>query len=144
MAAVTMCSDFGAKKIKSVTVSIVSPSICHKVMGPDAIILVFWMLNFKPTFSLTSFISSRGSWWIAQKQLLPLNSRLSLSFLIYEGQVQPFPCDKIIYLPARVTVLSHFLSTCTTSDGATCPCISQGTARFEWADLSKTLSTTQM
>ena len=29
MAAVTICSDFGAKKIKSVTVSIVSPSICY-------------------------------------------------------------------------------------------------------------------
>ena len=29
------------KKRKSVTVSIVSPSICHKVMGPDAMILVF-------------------------------------------------------------------------------------------------------
>ena len=27
------------RKIKSVTVSIVSPSICHKVMGPDAMIL---------------------------------------------------------------------------------------------------------
>ena len=30
-----------SKKIKSVTVSIVSPSICHEVMGPDALILVF-------------------------------------------------------------------------------------------------------
>ena len=29
------------KKIKSVTVSIVSPSICHEVMGPAAMILVF-------------------------------------------------------------------------------------------------------
>ena len=29
------------KKIKSVTVSIVSPSICHEVLGPDAMILVF-------------------------------------------------------------------------------------------------------
>ena len=29
------------KEIKSVTVSIVSPSICHEVMGPDAMILVF-------------------------------------------------------------------------------------------------------
>ena len=29
------------EKIKSVTVSIVSPSICHEVMGPDAIILIF-------------------------------------------------------------------------------------------------------
>ena len=44
-------------KIKSVTVSIVSPSICHEVMGPDAMIFVFWMLSFKPTFSLSfSFI----------------------------------------------------------------------------------------
>ena len=39
------------KKIKSVTVS---PSICHEVMGLDAMILVFWMLSFKPTFS----------WWL--------------------------------------------------------------------------------
>ena len=44
------------KNIKSVTVSTVSPSICHEVMGPDARILVFWMLSFKPTFSLSSFI----------------------------------------------------------------------------------------
>jgi len=40
MAAATICRDFGAKKIKSVTVSIAFPSICYKVMGPDAIILV--------------------------------------------------------------------------------------------------------
>ena len=38
------------KKIKSVTVSIVSPSICHDMMGPDAMILVLGMLSFKPTF----------------------------------------------------------------------------------------------
>ena len=29
------------QKIKSATVSIVSPSICHEVMGPDHTILVF-------------------------------------------------------------------------------------------------------
>ena len=44
------------KKIKSILFySIVSPSICHEVMGWDAKILVIWMLNFKPTFSLSSF-----------------------------------------------------------------------------------------
>ena len=43
------------RKIKSVTVSTISPSTCHEVMGPDAMIYVFWMLNFKPTFSLSSF-----------------------------------------------------------------------------------------
>ena len=40
------------KKIKSVIVSTVSPSICHEVLGLDAKILVFWMLCFKPSFSL--------------------------------------------------------------------------------------------
>ena len=39
-------------KIKSDTVSTVSSSISHEVMGPDA---MFWMLSFKPTFSLYSF-----------------------------------------------------------------------------------------
>ena len=43
------------KKIKSVTVSIAFPSICHEMMGLDAIILVFWMLSSKPAFSLSSF-----------------------------------------------------------------------------------------
>ena len=43
------------KKIKSVTVSIVSPSVCHEVMGLVAMILVFWMLSFKSAFSLSSF-----------------------------------------------------------------------------------------
>ena len=33
-------------KIKSDTVSTVSPSICHEVMGPDSMIFVFWMLSF--------------------------------------------------------------------------------------------------
>ena len=42
-------------KIKSVIVSTVSPSISYEVMGPDAMILVFWMLNFKPTFLFSSF-----------------------------------------------------------------------------------------
>ena len=54
-------------KIKSVTVSTVSPSIYHEVMGPDAMILVFWMLSFKPTFSLSSFTFIRGF-------LVPLHS----------------------------------------------------------------------
>ena len=49
------------KKIKSLTVSIVSPSICHEVMGPDAMILVFWMLSFKPAFHSPLSLSLRGS-----------------------------------------------------------------------------------
>ena len=41
MAAVTICSEFGALENKSAIVSPFSPSIiCHEVMGPDAMILV--------------------------------------------------------------------------------------------------------
>ena len=43
------------RKMKSVAVSLVSLSICHEVMRPDVMILVFWKLSFKPTFSLSSF-----------------------------------------------------------------------------------------
>ena len=42
------------KKIKSLTVSTFSPSICHEVMGPDAMIFVFRMLSFKSAFSPSS------------------------------------------------------------------------------------------
>ena len=43
------------KKIKSVTVSIASLSIWHKMMGPDAMTLDFWMLSFKAAFSTLLF-----------------------------------------------------------------------------------------
>ena len=49
------------KKIKLLTVSIVSPSICYEVMGPDAMIFIFWMLSFKPGFHSPFSLSSRGS-----------------------------------------------------------------------------------
>ena len=43
------------KKIKPLTISIFPPSICHEMMGQDVMTLVFWMLSFKPAFSLSSF-----------------------------------------------------------------------------------------
>ena len=48
------------KKIRSLTVSIVSPSICHEMIGPDAMIFVFWMLRFNLFHSPLS-LSSRSS-----------------------------------------------------------------------------------
>ena len=56
MAAVTVHSDFGAQEnIKSVTVSISSPSICHEVKGLDAVSLAFLMLSVKATFFILLF-----------------------------------------------------------------------------------------
>ena len=47
-------------KIKTVTVSTVSPSVCHEVMKLDAMILVFLILSFKPAFLLFSFTLFTG------------------------------------------------------------------------------------
>ena len=43
------------QKRKAVTASTFSPSICHEVMGPDAMISAFLMLSFMPAYSLSSF-----------------------------------------------------------------------------------------
>ena len=56
MAAVIIHSDFGAQENKVChCFSIVSPSICHEVMGLDAMIFVFSMLSFTPSFPLSSY-----------------------------------------------------------------------------------------
>ena len=53
--------------IKSATVS---PSICNEVMGLDAMIFVFWMLSFKPTFSLSSINYILAKLFLLRKSLL--------------------------------------------------------------------------
>ena len=55
MAAVTVHSDFRAQENKVCHYFHWFPIFCHEVMGLDAMILVFWMLIFKPTFSLSTF-----------------------------------------------------------------------------------------
>ena len=60
------------KKRNFVTPSTFLPSICHEVMEPDAMIFVFWMLSFKPFFSLSSFTLIKR-----------LFSSSSLSFLLF-------------------------------------------------------------
>ena len=88
MAAVTIYSVLKPKKIKSLTVSTVSPSVCHEVMGPDAMMLVFWMLSFKPTFSLSSFTFIK---------------RLFSSFLLSAiGAVSSAYLKLLIFLPATL------------------------------------------
>ena len=65
MAAITICNDFGAQKIKSLTVPMVSPSICHEVMGLDAMILVFYQTSRGPQIEFFSsfFEHSPLLWW---------------------------------------------------------------------------------
>ena len=49
------------QKIKSLIVSIVSPSICHEMMGPDAMILVSECWPLSQPFHFPLSLSSRGS-----------------------------------------------------------------------------------
>ena len=71
------------KKIKFVTVSTFFPSICHEVMGPDAMSLVFLMLSFKPAFILSSFILIK--WFFSSSSLSAIRvvSSAYLRFLIF-------------------------------------------------------------
>ena len=106
MAAVTICSDFGAKKIKSVTVSTVSPSMCHEVMGPDAMILVFLMLSFKPAFSLSYFTfikrlfsSSSLSW--SGRSLLECSGVFGMFLPIVSSPRQPLCLLPLVAVPCQ-------------------------------------------
>ena len=58
------------KRIKPVTVSTVSPSICYEMMRPDAMIFIFWRLSFKPAFHSPLSLSSRG--FLVPLHFLPL------------------------------------------------------------------------
>ena len=73
----------GPKKIKFVTVSIVSPSICHEVMGPDAMILVFWILSFEPAFSLCSFTIIKRLFSSSSLSAIRVVSSVYLKLLIF-------------------------------------------------------------
>ena len=70
-------------KIKSDTVSTVSPSISHEVMGPDAMILVFRMLSFKPTFSLSSFTFIKRPFSSSSLSAIRVVSSVYMRFLIF-------------------------------------------------------------
>ena len=50
------------RKIKSDTISTVSPSISHEVMGPDAMIFVFWMLSFNGSIIWGDYCENMPGW----------------------------------------------------------------------------------
>ena len=87
-------------KIKSDTVSTVSPSISHEVMGSEAMIFVFWMLSFKPTFSLSSFTFIKR---------LFSSSSLSAIRVVSSAYLRLFIFLPAILIPACVSSSAAFL-----------------------------------
>ena len=84
------------KKIKSVTVSIVSPSVYHEVMQLDAMILVYWILSFKPAFSLSSFTFIKRLFSSSSLSAVRVVSSAYLRFFIFSWQ----SCFQLVLLPA--------------------------------------------
>ena len=103
MAAVTICTIgtiLEPKNVKLFTVTTVSPSISHEVMGLDAMILVFWMLSFKPNFSLSSF---------------HYHQRFFSSF-----SLSPVRVVSSAYLRLLIFLLAFLIPACTSSSPAFC------------------------
>ena len=82
-----------AKKIKSLIAHIVSSSICHEVMGPDAMILILWRLSFKPAFSLSSFTLIKGLFTSFLFSAIRMDSSAYLRILIFLPAVLIPACD---------------------------------------------------
>ena len=74
-------------QIKSATVSTVPPSICHEVMGLDAMILVFWMLSYKPMFSLSSFTFIKRLFSSSSLSAIRVVSSAYLRLLVFLPQI---------------------------------------------------------
>ena len=81
------------KKIKSVTASTFPPSIYHEVLGPDSMILVFWMLNFNPTFSLSSFTLIKRLFSFSSFSAIRVVSSAYLRLLIFLPAILIPACD---------------------------------------------------
>ena len=81
------------KKIRSVIVSIVSPSVCCEVMGPDAMIFIYYVLSFKPTFSLSSFTFIKRLLSPSSLSAIRVVSSAHLRLLIFLSAILIPTCD---------------------------------------------------
>ena len=91
MAAVTICSFFGAQK-NSLSLFSLFPHLCHEVMRPNTMILVFWMLSFKPTFSLSSFTFIKRLFSSSLLYAIKVVSSSYLSLLIFPPAILISAC----------------------------------------------------
>ena len=81
------------KNMKSDTVSRFPPSICHEVIGPKAMILVFWMLSCKPAFSLYSSTFIKRLFSFCLFSAIKVVSSAYLRLLLFISAVLISACD---------------------------------------------------
>ena len=63
------------------------PSISHEVMGPDAMIFIFWMLSFMPTFSLSTFTFIKKLFSYSSLSAIRVVSSAYLRLLIFLPEI---------------------------------------------------------
>ena len=95
------------RKIKSATVSTVSPSIYLEVMGPDAMILVFWILSFKPTFLLSFFTFIKRLFSFSSLSTIQQEKNFARSFWERQGSHCIYRTWVVCYTSADVKCDSH-------------------------------------
>ena len=96
MAAVTIHSDFGTQGRKTAHYFHFFPllfAICSVVMVPDVMILVFWMLSFKPVFSLCSFTRLETLFHSSLLSAILVVSPAYLRLLIFPLPTLTLVCD---------------------------------------------------
>ena len=86
MAAVTICSDFGAQENKVSHCFHCFPTYLQWSDGSDAMILVFWMLSSKPTFSLSSFTFIKRLFSSSSLSAITVVSSTYLSYWYFSWQ----------------------------------------------------------
>ena len=95
------------KKIKSDTVSVVSPLICYEMMGVDVMILVLWMLSFNPTFSLSTFTFIKR---LCSSSLLSAIRVLSSAYLRLLKQPKPMHNHEAKWIKAKFHIIRQSLN----------------------------------
>ena len=115
MAAITICSDFGAQKNKVCHGFHCLPIYLHEVMGPDAMIFVFWMLSFKPIFSLSLMKGKEWKSWLkAQHSENEDHGIWSHHFMQIDGETMETVSD-FIFGGSKITAdgdCSHEIKRC--------------------------------
>ena len=93
MAAITICSDFGAQENKVCHCFHCFPSYLLWSYGTGyAMILVFWMLSFKPFFSLSSFTFIKRLLSSSSLSALRVVSSAYLRWLIFLPEILILAC----------------------------------------------------
>ena len=86
-----------------------SPSICHEVMGPGTMIFVFWMLSFKPAFSLLSFTFIKRLFSSSSLYAIKVVSSAYLRLLIFLPTIS-IPACSLFSLAFRMMYPAHQLN----------------------------------